>query len=350
MNILYKKDSKGKLRCLNVYADGNYLVQKSGLLDSDKPTIARKLCKGKNTGKSNETSPAEQAQKEAIALRVEKLRKGYFTTKEEAMEKGGSDFLSPMLAHCYEDHNNSIIFPCYVQPKLDGCRMLSSVENPFVSRTNKPFGTLDHIKLPKELIDTLDGEAYAHGLSFQENMKIIKKYVKGKTELVMYHVYDMVSQFPFAYRYAKLRELVEGCENIKLVPTYIANDLDDIKLYHESFIRDGYEGTIIRWGNEGYDVNKRSKYLLKYKDFIDETFEIVDVLPSDAQPTHGVVVCRSVLGNTFSCGMKLSHKEREEILSNKQDYIGKTGEVRFFEYTDGGIPRFPVYHGLRIDK
>jgi DNA ligase-1 len=350
MNILYKKDSKGKIRCLNIYTDGEYLVQKSGLLDSDKPTVARKACKGKNIGKANETSPAAQALKEAEALYIEKLRKGYFTTKEEAMEKGGSSFLSPMLAHSYGDYADEVVFPCYVQPKLDGCRSLSSVADPFVSRTNKPFGTLGHITLPGLLLPTLDGEVYAHGLSFQENMKIIKKYVKGETENVKYHVYDLVSALPFSYRYNKLVELVGGHPNIEIVPCFIVTNLEDIKAYHNIFLRDGYEGTIIRWGDEGYNVNKRSKYLLKYKDFIDETFEIVDVLPSDAQPTHGVVVCRSVLGSTFSCGMKLSHKEREEILSNKQDYIGKTGEVRFFEYTDGGIPRFPVYHGLRIDK
>ena len=48
--------------------------------------------------------------------------------------------------------------------------------------------------------------------------------------------------------------------------------------------------------------------------------------------------------------MKFSHKEREEILTNKVDYIGKIAEVRFFEYSEDGIPRFPVCHGFRLDK
>jgi hypothetical protein len=34
----------------------------------------------------------------------------------------------------------------------------------------------------------------------------------------------------------------------------------------------------------------------------------------------------------------------------KEEYIGQTAEVRFFEYTDGGIPRFPVCVGFRLDK
>jgi hypothetical protein len=38
------------------------------------------------------------------------------------------------------------------------------------------------------------------------------------------------------------------------------------------------------------------------------------------------------------------------MLAMKGEYIGQTAEVRFFEYTDGGIPRFPVCVGFRLDK
>ena len=48
--------------------------------------------------------------------------------------------------------------------------------------------------------------------------------------------------------------------------------------------------------------------------------------------------------------MKYSHEEREDFLTNKKKYIGKPAEIRFFEYTDAGIPRFPVMVGIRLDK
>ena len=53
--------------------------------------------------------------------------------------------------------------------------------------------------------------------------------------------------------------------------------------------------------------------------------------------------------DTFGCGMKFSHEAREEILANKEQYIGMMAEVRFFEYTDDGLPRFPVCVGFRND-
>jgi hypothetical protein len=48
--------------------------------------------------------------------------------------------------------------------------------------------------------------------------------------------------------------------------------------------------------------------------------------------------------------MKFSHEERELILTNKHEYIGQVAEIRFFEYSEEGIPRFPVCVGFRLDK
>jgi len=40
----------------------------------------------------------------------------------------------------------------------------------------------------------------------------------------------------------------------------------------------------------------------------------------------------------------------EWLLENKDKYIGKKCEVRFFEYSEYGVPRHPVMHGFRDDK
>lgn len=138
--------------------------------------------------------------------------------------------------------------------------------------------------------------------------------------------------------------------SIKIVETIKINSEEEVKNYHAKFLSEGYEGTMVRWGNEGYKVNGRSSNLLKFKDFKDESYEVIDVLPSVKNPEQGVVQCKNTKGDTFGCGMKFSHSQREEILFNKSDYIGKMAEVRFFEYTDDGLPRFPVCVGFRLDK
>ena len=211
--------------------------------------------------------------------------------------------------------------------------------------------TLGHIVIPDTQGLVLDGELYAHGISFQENMKLIKKYRKGQTEQVKYHIYDIVMDASFNERHDTLASLIRRLDNpnIELVPTYLAFNKQQINEFHQGFLAQGYEGTMVRLIGEGYAVNKRSSQLLKYKDFLDEVYKVIDVIPSESRPEQGIVVCTSEYGS-FNCGMKFPHEAREEILRNKHMYIGQKAEIRFFEFTDGGIPRFPVCVGFRFDK
>ena len=121
MNI-YKLDSKGKVRILEVTTNEGNLIQISGLLDGKK-VIHTKLCKPKNIGKINETTEVTQSEFEAEALIVKKLREGYFKTIEEAESV---KVILPMLANDYFKKEKKVQFPCYAQPKLDGMRGLGN--------------------------------------------------------------------------------------------------------------------------------------------------------------------------------------------------------------------------------
>lgn len=352
VKTIYKKDSSGKIRFLEISAKEGTVIQTSGVVGTDNPVTNISQCEPKNVGKVNSTTAEEQAIVEAASKLAEKMRLGYFNSIEEAQEKGGKDFLLPMLAKDYKKEFKKVKFPCYVQPKLDGMRALGSEEF-LISRTGKEIDTLKHIVLADLEDNILDGELYAHGISFQENMKLIKKYRPGLTEQVKYHVYDLVMDAPFPERYLTLQRLIQGLDHVELVHTARINNEEDLLYHHQLFISQGYEGTMVRHSEEGYAVNKRSSQLLKYKDFLDETYVVVDVIPSESRPEQGVVVCikEHAMGTSyFNCGMKFSHAEREEILTNKQNYIGKMAEVRFFEYTDSGLPRFPICYGFRLDK
>lgn len=357
MITLYKKDSKSKLRILNIYTEGADLVQESGL-EGGKLVEARKTCKGKNIGKSNETSPEDQAIFEMNSKITEKLKTDYFETSEAAMM---SEVLLPMLAKDYKKEFKKVdwLRPVYVQPKLDGMRCLVMVYAGIVtliSRENTNIieehgGSVIHLiddlsKLPPGVYD---GELYAHGHTFQENMEMIKKYRKGRSELIKVHAYDFVSEESFTDRSDYLWKVTRECPAVKLVATRVITSEKELKASHSEYLGQGYEGTIIRHGDEGYQVNKRSSSLLKYKDFIDIAVPIVDVIPMDARPLQARLVCKNDVGE-FKANLKFSHAVREEILANKDKYIGMTAEIRFFEYTDSGLPRFPVCVGFRLDK
>lgn len=351
---LYKKDTKGKLRILDIWTKDNVLYQESGLFEG-KLICHSKECKSKNVGKSNETTPEHQAILEAEALITKKLTEGYFQTIAEVER---NEVILPMLAKEYNKEKHKIDWSkdVFVQPKLDGMRALGSKKT-LISRNNKKIDTLAHIADKLNFDNIIDGEAYIHGLSFQENMKLIKKYRPGKSEDVKYHVYDIISEKSFFDRYHDMLKLVKDIPNIIPVRTIKITSEEELKELHKEFLAQGYEGTIIRHGEESYKINGRSSNLLKYKDFQDITLPIKDVIPGEQSPNQGYFIFdwESAVGhpmgdNILGCGMKFSHEEREEFLTNKDKYIGLTAELRFFEYSDTGVPRFPQCVGIREDK
>jgi DNA ligase-1 len=358
--IIYRKDNKGNIRYLEVIASDDNIIQRSGIFGTENEIEHIKKAKPKNIGKSNETTAKQQAILEAESIIISKLKEGYFKTIQEAKNE---IVILPMLAKNYNDEKHKIDWKeCFIQPKLDGMRCLAHCDGKgvvkLISRDGRLIENMDHIsdELSKNIKEDviLDGELYYHGLSFQENMKLIKKYRKGETENIKFHVYDRISTNGFKER--TVREYIKNLHSCKEVSTYEVTNKDMMIKYHEIFLKEGYEGSIIRWGKEGYKINGRSSNLLKYKDFQDIDATIIDIIPAEQRPEWGVPVLKysnqKLDGKneiTFKAGLKYSHKDREEFLKNKQNYIGKIANIRFFEYTDDGLPRFPVMFGIRGD-
>jgi len=349
MKTLYKKDSKGKLRFLDISTDGDTVVQVSGLVDGKHVTNVSQ-CEGKNIGRSNETTPEEQAELQAEAKYVKKLKEGYFDNTYEALNQ---IVILPMLAKVFGKEEKKVVYPCFAQPKLDGMRALNSSHDPLMSRSGNIIDTVPHVQIvnpdgPKVI---LDGELYAHGLSFQENMRIIKK-ARPETISVKHHVYDMISDKPFVERYNDLQIYVQQHEHLLLVETVVILNKEQLMKYHASNIAKGYEGTIVRHGDEGYKLNGRSSSLLKLKDFEDLSLTLMDVVPSEKRPEHGkpIFFWEGATDNRLGAGIALSHDEAKDLLENKSSHIGKTCEIRFFEYSDTGVPRHPTMYGFRPDK
>lgn len=354
---LFKKDSKSKTRVWKTWTEGSKLFEEYGLLDG-KRVLNSKESKPKNIGKSNETTGAEQAIFEMESKIKSKLDEGYFTTIEEATN---NVVILPMLAKDFKKESKNIDWTnAFEEPKYDGMRCLAIIKNnnvKLISRKGLEITTLPHINKALSIIKEdviLDGEIYSMELGgFQDQMKAVKKYREGITEKLNFNIYDIVSDDPFYARdhHIKLLFKVYNFNDtpIKRVERYKTSK-EEFPKYHKLFIEQGFEGTMVRYGNEGYKMDSRSKYLLKYKDFIDITATVIDVIPSDARPTQGIVVCRLENGGEFKATPKMSHEDREELLTNKDNYIGQTAEIRFFEYTDDGLPRFPVCVGFRLDK
>lgn len=345
--ILYKYSSKGQAQQweIKVYADCFYTIE--GLVGGKLTTSDPTVCLGKNLGKANETTPSQQALAEAWARWQKKLDKGY--NKELTHEK---KFFEPMLAHEYSKYKDLLFtVPTYVQPKLDGVRAVTGYLT-LTSRNGKPIVSCPHLFTEGPI---LDGELYASKLSGDFN-KIISLTRKSKPTLedlqeskdtIQYWIYDFPEhEGVFSQRYEALQiELAkpEYSDAFIVVPTYRIESQEQLVELHGRFIEEGYEGTIIRLDLEEYE-NKRSKQLLKYKDFMDAEFKIVDVTPGlgNRAKCAGRLVCELEDGRTFGCSMTGTLAFMKKVLDDRESVIGKMATVKYFQLTPDGVPRFPT--------
>ena len=371
---LYQIDSNGKLRQWNIFIDGNCYFTQYGIVGGTLIPSEPVVCKGKNIGRANETTDAQQTIREARSCWTKKQeREGYVTSTT------GVRLDAPpgvMLAQDFEMDRlikgsaklygaQSFVF---ISPKLDGCRMLAR-EDDLWSRTGTTFThAVPHIfQALKPVFDAypgivLDGELYNHDLKDDFNRIISCVRKKNPTEdelataeqLMEYHLYDI--QMPggttevcdYTDRLEALHEvmrLLNGHPKIKLTPAIRIEATEGAcRTFHDSYVEEGYEGAIVRIDGCPYQF-KRSYALLKLKDFIDGEFEVVRVEEGNAD--RHVVVCLAANGLEFGATCIGTLAQRKKLWADRHTYPGKRGTVEYKRLTEDGKPFHANFKGLR---
>ena len=251
------------------------------------------------------------------------------------------------------------------QAKLDGVRCLFTKNGAYTRRGNK-FMNVAHLEA--QLFDffqanpdvVLDGELYNHKLKndFEKIISLVRKTVNitfdDRTEaagLVEYHIYDVVQDQDYLSRAKFIRDNVgEDLPKIKLVPSYFVDDELDVEERNQWFLDQGYEGSMIRQCNFGYE-SKRSYSLIKVKQFIDFEAEVIGFVEGKGklEGKLGKFVMRR-LDNGKEFGAPASghtHAQRQELWENREQFMGTEWTVEAFEFTKSGAPRFPVLKAQR---
>lgn len=343
-----------------VQGNGNVIIQYAKQLQGK---VVRKEYQAfaKNVGKANATTPYEQGVTEVSSKANKKIDKGYVYTVSEATEAPSTNSMGlkkPMLATPLEKVKPEKIdwSSAYVQPKLDGHRALF-VDGTLYSRQGKVLD-LPHIMETIHLLGLenlhLDGELYLHGKTLQELSSLIKKYQPETLDLE-YHVYDIVASEPFYARRNKLSHdhfplKYPEVSSVKLVHTAQVDSLDEAMAQHQINREEGYEGTMLRFSDEPYKDGKRSRTLLKMKEFQDEEFEIVGVNEGKPyvtdQGTFRVPIYECQVGNdpekTFTVTAPGNMHEKDALWRDASKGLGDRLTVKFHYYSEAGIPQLPV--------
>jgi DNA ligase-1 len=265
----------------------------------------------------------------------------------------------------------------YLSEKYDGLRGIWTGKE-LVARPSKKDGVMkgkvfNYVPewfinlLPKGV--SLDGELWLGRGRFQEisglsNYKISKKITKEYLDTIWKEVKFMVFDIPhinepYIDRLEELKQIVDiikvkqGIESYIQLSTFtIVKDYEHLSELYTDYTLNGAEGIILREPNSYYET-KRSKLLLKMKLSNDGEATVTGYLLGSGKYKGmlGSLIC-IMNGKTFNIGTGFNDIMRSEYNDNESKYyipLGSIVNFGYMELTKDGIPRHPVYRGIRTD-
>jgi len=255
-----------------------------------------------------------------------------------------------------EDNNNFFANDILVH----NCRALAT-EDGLQSRNGKPLLSSPHIRAALQpLFDefpdvVVDGELYNHELKddFERLISLARKTkptpedIAESEKMIEYHVYDVIipgEDLTYAERLQFIQDNIAGrFPMIVAVPAVLVSSADEVDAKLGEYLESGYEGQMLRDKFSPYE-HKRSKSLIKHKNFEDDEFEIVEVvegLGNWAKMAKSIVI-RLHDGTTQQSGMRGNQAFARKLLEEKDSLVGTEITVRYQNKTSDGKLRFPV--------
>ena len=272
--------------------------------------------------------------------------------------------IKPMLAYKVGKKEIDWNAKNFIQPKLDGVRCVFTKDGAY-SRTGKQFKNVAHIEEDpedffKQHPDTiLDGELYNHDLKndFEKIISLVRKQKPTKEDrseaanLVQYHVYDFINDFNPTYetRHNMLKMSLPIAASMTLIANTLVESMEEAQMLHKVHLAQGYEGSMLR--TNGFYEQKRSYNLQKFKDFHDTEATITGYEEGKGkrQGTLGKFLMTDDEGIQFGCppGKGYTYKDLANMLLNIHDYIGQRATFTYFQRTQAGSYRHPLFKTLR---
>lgn len=289
-----------------------------------------------------------------------------------------------------QEHNYPVKF--YWSYKLDGQRVFCIRNHRGWSKHSRAgdylgnrIDTLDHWDEELEYYhdktgaNFLDGEAYKHGMKFEEITSLVKSSVNKKdASSLEYHIFFVGKAFDLAEASAMNsiagtfpNTLFESFKKYKYLvgvkQEVILNDESIIYEKIDEAVEKGYEGIMLRSFDVLYDFKRSNNLLKAKKSKLSGTIERTDVYVEDIE--YGEMVVREdgkeeienlpvalfvCLSDDPSCkqmkvGSGFSLSQRREWADDESLVVGKVVEVEYQGFGARGSMRFPVFLRVRAD-
>ena len=293
--------------------------------------------------------------------------------------------MKPMLAAATTGEN--LNYPAIISPKLDGVRCIIA-DGVVLSRSLKP--------IPNKYVQKLFGQSILNGFDGElivghaTDKDVYTNTVSGVMSIdgepdVRFHIFDDVSaNYDFMGRLTVMRRRLNALQRnhhttfgalCGLVPQTTIHDQEELMKYEESYLRQGYEGVMIKspigWYKFGRSTLKEG-LLLKLKRFEDSEAEIIgfsELMSNTNEATTnelgqktrsskklGLVPANTLgalqvrdlkTGVEFEIGTGFSAAQRIQLWSKRLELLGELIKYKSQPVGVKDKPRFPVFIGFR---
>jgi len=359
---LYKKTATGATQTWEIEVLDNKFRTYSGQVDGIITISEWTYCAGKNIGKKNETSPDQQAYKEAEAKWTKKQERETYVKNIDDVDT--LIYHKPMLAHIYNDYKDRLNFKdgVWTNIKYNGVRCIAT-KNGLFSRKGKEIKSCPHINQALKAIFEEHPNLILDGELFNDDLKqnlgelislVAKKEPDPKAkDIVQYWIYDIIDiSKNYNERYSFIKKSIKENKIINKCPRTQVSDYISIDQHLAEAEKNGQEGIMVR--TNGVYQCKRSKHLLKYKSFFDEEFKIIDIEEGKGNLAGmaGTIILLAKNGEPFGASPTGSHESWSSMWANRQSLIGKMATVKYKELTPvtkrgGGVPSFAKVISIR---
>ncbi len=250
-----------------------------------------------------------------------------------------------LLAERWESHMD--LAGWWMSEKLDGVRAYWDGAG-FVTRLGNAFFAPAWFTagLPAE---PLDGELWGGRKRFQRTVSIARRQDRGEAwrelEFLVFDAPGLIA--PFEQRIEHCRALLarSALPHVRLLEHRPCLGEEDLRAELARVERLGGEGLMLRKPGSLY-VAGRSSTLLKVKSFLDAEARVLAHVPGKGRHKGrlGALLVELADGTRFNVGTGFSDEERRA-----PPPVGSVITYRYQELSDGGVPRFPSYLGIRDD-
>ena len=232
-----------------------------------------------------------------------------------------------------------ILYPCFIQPKLNGVSCTLGADGLLRSRTGKYFPAVQPLYWPVPEYPLI-GELYIHGWPLQKIISAVTSNEPNElSKKVEFHVYDIDRTYMQDRRMQLLATLNPPGNNVIIVPTILARDSRTADALYIDYLSRGYEGVVYRGWLAG---------MWKRKPYKDAEFECVGVIEGKGKRAGhvGKFVLKLPDGRVFNCGGgRVSYAFLKHYF--EQPPIGRLITVRYNSTSTAGIPLCAQFISVR---